>query len=256
MRAVAQVSKQAFCYVFDRVSGEPVWPIEERPVPGSNVPGEKPSPTQPFPTRPAPFDRQGISEDDLTDWTPELRRWAREASQAYLQGPLFTPPSEQGTLTLPGPRGSELGGGRGRSGKRRPLRVFHHRAGRFVGDRLSSPSNTAPVRGNKPLRSGRTSCLADRGFSGPQLIVRNRVTDNLLPWWRVVHRDPHRRGLTACRLSLSACNEELLAKVIRSPPGASCSRRRARIARYSLPTGHRRRPSASKPRFPLRFCRR
>ena len=105
MRAVAQVSKQAFCYVFDRASGEPVWPIEERPVPGSNVPGEKPSPTQPFPTRPAPFDRQGISEDDLIDWTPELHRWAREESQAYLQGPLFTPPSEQGTLTLPGPLG-------------------------------------------------------------------------------------------------------------------------------------------------------
>src|SRR6185369_15572934 len=72
VKAVAQVSKQAFCYVFDRVTGKPIWPIEERPVPQSTVPGEKTSPTQPFPTKPAPFDRQGVTENDVVDLTPEL----------------------------------------------------------------------------------------------------------------------------------------------------------------------------------------
>ena len=70
VKAVAQVTKQGFVYTFDRVTGEPLWPIEERPVPPSDVPGEQASPTQPFPTRPAPFEYQGVSEDDLVDFTP------------------------------------------------------------------------------------------------------------------------------------------------------------------------------------------
>jgi quinoprotein glucose dehydrogenase len=76
VKAVAQVSKQGFCYVFDRVTGKPIWPIEERPVPQSTVPGEKTSPTQPFPTKPAPFDRQGVTENDVIDFKPELRKQA------------------------------------------------------------------------------------------------------------------------------------------------------------------------------------
>ncbi|MBG11056.1 MAG: pyrroloquinoline quinone-dependent dehydrogenase, partial [Gammaproteobacteria bacterium] len=73
IKAVAQISKQGFTYVFDRVTGEPVWPIEERAVPPSSVPGEVASPTQPFPTKPAPFEPQGISDATLIDYTPELR---------------------------------------------------------------------------------------------------------------------------------------------------------------------------------------
>ena len=69
-KIVAQVTKQAFTYVFDRVTGEPIWPIVERPVPQSDVPGEKTAATQPFPTKPAPFDRQGVTENDLIDFTP------------------------------------------------------------------------------------------------------------------------------------------------------------------------------------------
>ena len=92
IKAVAQVTKQAFTYVFDRVTGEPVWPIEERPVPQSTVPGEQASPTQPFPTRPAPFDRQGVSGDDLLDFTPELNAEARSIASEYQLGPIFTPP--------------------------------------------------------------------------------------------------------------------------------------------------------------------
>ena len=92
IKAVAQITKQAFTYVFDRVTGEPVWPIEERPVPASTVPGEQAAPTQPFPTRPPPFDRQGVSNDDLLDFTPELAAEARRIASEYQMGPLYTPP--------------------------------------------------------------------------------------------------------------------------------------------------------------------
>ena len=71
IKAVAIVSKQAFTYVFDRVTGEPVWPIEERSVPQSDVPGERLAATQPFPTKPPPFDRQGVTVDGLIDFTPD-----------------------------------------------------------------------------------------------------------------------------------------------------------------------------------------
>jgi len=95
-------SKTAWMYVFDRVTGKPIWPIEERPVPPSDVPGERASPTQPMPTRPAPFTRQEVTEDDLVDFTPELRRRALEIYRRYRSGPIFTPPSLQGTIVMPG----------------------------------------------------------------------------------------------------------------------------------------------------------
>tara|TARA_B100000959_G_scaffold106940_1_gene112794 strand:+ start:13504 stop:15408 length:1905 start_codon:yes stop_codon:yes gene_type:complete len=102
IKALAQVSKQAFIYVLDRTTGEPVWPIEERPVPASSVPGERASPTQPFPTRPAPFDQQGISEDTLIDFTPQLRAEALQIISEFDYGMLYTPPSLKGTINLPG----------------------------------------------------------------------------------------------------------------------------------------------------------
>ncbi len=102
IKAVAQVSKQGFTYVFDRVTGEPVWPIEERPVAPSSVPGERASPTQPFPTKPPAFERQGISVDDLIDFTSELRAEAEEILAQHEYGGLFHPPSEKGTIQMPG----------------------------------------------------------------------------------------------------------------------------------------------------------
>jgi quinoprotein glucose dehydrogenase len=107
IKAVAQPTKQGFLYVFDRETGEPVWPIVERPVPRGDVPGEWYSPTQPIPTKPAPFERQGVSVEDLIDFTPELRAEAVANIANYRIGPLFTPPSMSdpngtwGTLTLP-----------------------------------------------------------------------------------------------------------------------------------------------------------
>ena len=110
IKAVVQVTKQGFAFVFDRVTGQPVWPIEERSVPRSTTPGEQASLTQPFPTKPAPFEHQGVSVDDLIDFTPELRAEAIEITKRYVTGPLFTPPSikgegpnaTKGTLQLPG----------------------------------------------------------------------------------------------------------------------------------------------------------
>lgn len=102
IKAVAQVTKQAFCYVFDRVTGKPVWPIEERIVPPSQIPGERAAPTQPFPTKPAAFDRQGLTDDDLIDFTPELHRIAQEVVSAYDFGPLYTPPTIRGVIQVPG----------------------------------------------------------------------------------------------------------------------------------------------------------
>ena len=111
IKAVAQASKQGFLYVFDRATGEPVWPIVERPVLQSTAPRERTSPTQPFPTRPPAFERQGLSDDDVIDFTPELRAQALEVLRAYDRGPLFTPPSERGAVLLPGHGGGANYGG-------------------------------------------------------------------------------------------------------------------------------------------------
>ena len=92
IKAVAQPTKQANLYVFDRVTGQPVWPIEERPVPKGDVPGEWYSPTQPFLTKPPAYDIQGISVDNLIDFTPELRAEAVKLVSKYKIGPIFTPP--------------------------------------------------------------------------------------------------------------------------------------------------------------------
>ena len=112
IRAVMQANKAAFLYVLDRTNGRPVWPIEERPVPQSTVPGERSSPTQPFPTKPPAFDLQGISDDDLIDYTPALKERARTIAKQYVMGPVFSPPSvpsdggKKGTLVQPGAWGS------------------------------------------------------------------------------------------------------------------------------------------------------
>ena len=112
IKAIAQVTKQAFTYVFDRVTGTPIWPIEERPVPQTDVPEEWTAPTQPFPTKPLPFDRQGFTVDDVIDLTPELHEQALAIVKQYRLGSLFTPASladaadgTKGTLRMPSTTG-------------------------------------------------------------------------------------------------------------------------------------------------------
>jgi quinoprotein glucose dehydrogenase len=114
IKAVVLLTKQAYAYVLDRVTGEPVWPIVELPVPPSTVPGERTAPTQPVPTKPPPFDLQGATEENLIDFTPELRAEALAILRRYTHGPLFTPPSVRedrpggnpGTIQLPGSAGA------------------------------------------------------------------------------------------------------------------------------------------------------
>ncbi len=111
--AVMQANKTGYIFVFDRVTGKPVWPIVETPVPQSTVPGEETSPTQPIPSKPEPFDRQGVTMDDLIDFTPQLNAKARELASLYELGPLFTPPAlrdparnKRGVLAAPGAWGT------------------------------------------------------------------------------------------------------------------------------------------------------
>jgi quinoprotein glucose dehydrogenase len=112
IKAIAQPTKHALLFVFNRDTGEPIWPIEERPVPQSDVPKERTSRTQPFPTKPAPFDLHGITENDLNDLTPAIKAEALEVVKRYKMGPIFTPPvvskAEGPIATLQVP--SEVGG--------------------------------------------------------------------------------------------------------------------------------------------------
>ena len=110
IKAIAQVTKQGFTYVFDRATGVPVWPIIERAVPAGILPGERASPTQPFPTKPPAFALQGLTEEDLINFTPELRAEAVKQLENFTYGPLFTPPSlpegnKRGTILMPGAGG-------------------------------------------------------------------------------------------------------------------------------------------------------
>jgi len=141
VRAVAQVTKQGFVYVFDRATGRPVWPIEDRPVPQSAIAGEKTATTQPFPTKPPPFERQGTTTADVIDFTPELRAEALAILGQYDYGPLFTPPSERGTVLVPG-----IGGGASWAGA-----AFDPDTGRLYVTSVTSPnvvSLSAPPAGS------------------------------------------------------------------------------------------------------------
>jgi len=159
IKSVVQLTKQAFAFVFDRVTGRPVWPIEERAVPQSRTPGEQTSPTQPFPSRPPPFDRQGITVDDLIDFTPELRAAAVDIVKQYVIGPMFTPPSikgngptdTKGTIQMPG----SVGGADWQGGAFDPdtgLLYVQSIAGPFVADIIPGNPNETNLRFTRGTR--------------------------------------------------------------------------------------------------------
>jgi quinoprotein glucose dehydrogenase len=164
VKAVVQLTKQAMAYVLDRQTGQPVWPIDERPVPKSTTPGEKTAATQPFPTRPAPFDRHGLMIDDLIDFTPELRAEALEIAKHYVLGPIFTPPSiksdapnaTKGTLQMPGATGGAEWGGAGFDPETKILYVPSI-TGTFAADLLPGDpkqTNLRFTRGSRDLVEG------------------------------------------------------------------------------------------------------
>jgi glucose dehydrogenase len=141
--AVVQLTKMGFVFVFDRVTGKPVWPIEERPVPASQTPGEHAWPTQPFPVKPPPIADQGVTLDDAFDLTPELKAEAQAEMKKYRIGPLFTPPSLEGTLMRPGVIGGANWGGGAFDPQTAMLYVKTSNNGSLA--RIMQPKRTAEV---------------------------------------------------------------------------------------------------------------
>ena len=110
--AVALATKTGFVYVFNRLTGKPLWPIKEMPVPKSDVQGEFASPTQPIPTAPPPFERQKISEKDINPYlSAEDQAKAKKIFEESRYGTIFTPPSLRGTIAIPGHQGGANWGG-------------------------------------------------------------------------------------------------------------------------------------------------
>jgi len=154
VKAVAQPTKQNWLYVFDRATGKPVWPIVERPVEKGDVPGEWYSPTQPFVTKPDAYERQGVTVDDLIDYTPELRAEAVKLIANYKIGPIFTPPvvskweGPRGTLMLP----DVTGGANWQGGSFDPeTKRFYI----FTNVTITSIGLTAPEAGRSDMLFGR-----------------------------------------------------------------------------------------------------
>jgi quinoprotein glucose dehydrogenase len=158
--AVAQLTKMGWAFVFDRVTGEPVWPIEERPVPASDVPGELAWKTQPVPTKPPAFAEQGMTLDDAFDLTPELKAAAQAELGKFRLGPLYTPPTFQGTLMRPGLIGGANWGGGAFDVETGVLYVKTSNLPHVA--RLARPAFAAAAR--EPLRRGRP----DRPVSDPR----------------------------------------------------------------------------------------
>jgi quinoprotein glucose dehydrogenase len=171
IKAVAQLTKQGYVFVFDRATGKPVWPIEERPVPRGDVPGEWYAPTQPVPLKPPPYDTQGVSEADLIDYTPALKAEALEILNQYHYGPLYTPPElfgtpkgKMGTINVPGGSGGADWSGAGFDPETAMLYIPSTHSPRVIGLVPSNhPESTMPY-----VRRGATSMMrGPRGLPDP-----------------------------------------------------------------------------------------
>jgi glucose dehydrogenase len=148
---VAVAAKTGYLYVFDRVSGKPIWPIEERPVPqGTHIPGEKLSPTQPFPTKPEPFARQSFGVDDLNPHilTPEEReKFKARIAKARNEGP-FTPIGFEDVIHMPGNQGGSNWGSTAGNPANGRVYVIGFNVPTII--RLLKPGETRAPRGNAP----------------------------------------------------------------------------------------------------------
>jgi quinoprotein glucose dehydrogenase len=154
IKAIAQPTKQGWVYVLDRTNGKPVWPIPEKPVPKGNVPGEWYSPTQPTPSAPPPFAKQGVTVNDLVDWTPQIKARALEIASHYQMGPLYAPPplvNNQifGALNLPGLQGGANWPGGSYDPETRMVYVFAKNQFEITGV-VVSKDGTTNQRGGQP----------------------------------------------------------------------------------------------------------
>jgi quinoprotein glucose dehydrogenase len=173
---VAVLGKTGWAYVFDRVTGEPVWPIEERPVPASDVPGERAAPTQPVPTKPPPFARQGFGENDVIDFTPAIRAAALDELRKWRYGPIYTPPSLQGTIQMPGVIGGAGWGGGAFDPETGVLYVKSSNQPGIMRLRVPSPDESDTIQGSYVIdrsaslrvrMTGRDSAGEERSLSLP-----------------------------------------------------------------------------------------
>lgn len=151
--AVAQPTKQGFLFVFDRVTGKPLWPVEERKVPQSDVPGEQSSPTQPFPTLPPPFARQSFTEKDINPYLPEAdQEKLRERLRTARNEGLFTPPSFQGTIEMPGNNGGANWGSSAVDPAKGTLYIISKELPMYI--KLEPPGANRGGRGERGARAG------------------------------------------------------------------------------------------------------
>src|SRR5687767_5269571 len=154
-QVVAQATKQGFLYVFDRRTGQPIWPIEERPVPQTDVPGEWTSPTQPFPTRPAPFAKQSFTEKDINPYLPkEAQDELRTRLRSYRNEGLFTPPSIEGSVQMPGHNGGANFGTSAVDPDRGEFYVVHKSLPTMIRIALPAPPRGAGPGGAAGARGG------------------------------------------------------------------------------------------------------
>jgi len=167
-QVVAQATKQGFLFVFDRKTGQPIWPIEERKVPQTDVPGEWSSPTQPFPTKPAPFAKQSFTEKDINPYLPkDAQDELRTRLKSYRNEGLFTPPSFEGSIEMPGHNGGANFGTSAVDPDRGEFYVVHKSLPTMI--RLSLPAPPAP-RGAGP-GGGRGAGGGGGGRGGGNTIV-------------------------------------------------------------------------------------
>lgn len=226
-KIVVQLTKQSFAYTFDRITGKPIWPIRERKVPQSDVPGEWTSPTQPFPTKPAAYDVQGISEENLVNFTPEVLAAAKQAIKPYRMGPLYTPASladakdgTKGTLSLP----SSTGGANWEGGAIDPDTGILYVPSRTAVDVLAlindpKVSSVAYIQGGgRPPRVFETLPLARPPWGRITAIDMNSG-DHL--WWianadtpKAVLAHPQLKGVTLPRTGIATRAGLLLTKTL------------------------------------------
>lgn len=205
VKALAQATKQAFLYVLDRETGEPIWPIEERPVPAGDTPGEWYSPTQPIPTKPAAYDGQGLTIDDLVDFTPELRAEAVKIVSPYRLGPIFTPPSVSrregpiATLTMGAQAAATNWPGASYDPETHTLYVASQTSIATLGLVPPPGPSDVPYHQGTVLTGARTDGGAGANASGPAVVAADVLSANLTVQGLPLVKPPYSR-ITAINL--------------------------------------------------------
>ena len=191
--AIAQPTKHGFLFVFDRVTGEPLWPIEERPVPKSDVPGEEAWPTQPFPTKPPPFARQSFTEKDINPYITEAEQnMMRQEFKMYRNEGLFTPPSRQGSVQMPGNSGGATWGSSAVEPNRGLMFVVSKERPAIIKLNLPGEKSRGQTLGQPPLPG---PLVTDHGefprYDAPYdfMIMSNGLTSIGPPWSQITAYD-------------------------------------------------------------------